>query len=259
MHLSNRKALVTGGGRGIGRSISLRLAREGCSVVINYVKNRQKAEETAKEIKKSGHPVHVVRADVAKTGDAKRLIENAYEKLGGLDLLVNNAAVSFFQAWDEISEETWDRTIDTNLKGAFFCSKYAAEKMIASGNGGSIVNISSTNGRVAEADVLHYNASKGGLEMLTKSLAIELAPYGIRVNAVSPGLIETEHAMAFLKDPAFREHYFHHIPLGRFGSPDECTGAVVFFASEDSSYITGQSLVIDGGLIADQCPKLGTE
>ena len=256
MRLKDRKALVTGGSRGIGRAISLGLAQEGCDVAINYARNTQAAEAAVAEVEKLGRRAFAIQGDVSKLPDIDRLVQEAARRLGRIDILVNNAGVAFIEPCLQISERTWDATFDTNLKGAFFCSQSVAKRMIAGEIKGSIINVSATNGTVAEADTAHYNASKGGLEMLTKSLAIELAPHGIRVNAIAPGVIETEIDVDFFADPAFKEHYRMHIPMKRFGKTAECVGAVVFFASDESSYITGRSLVIDGGLLSDQCPKL---
>ena len=256
MRLKDKKALVTGASRGIGRAIAIGLAREGCHVIVNYVRNQRAALEVVEEIEKLGRKVLAVQADVSRLADIERLVREAEAKLDGIDILVNNAGVAFIEPCIEITEKTWDSTLDTNLKGAFFCSQLVAKQMIARRISGVIINVSATNGMVAESDTVHYNASKSGLEMVTKSMAIELAPHDIRVNAIAPGIIETEIDEDFFADPAFKKHYGMHIPMKRFGQVKECVGAVIFFASPESSYITGQSLVIDGGLICDQCPKL---
>jgi NAD(P)-dependent dehydrogenase (short-subunit alcohol dehydrogenase family) len=256
MRLEGKKALVTGSSRGIGRALAVGMAQEGCSVVVNYHKNRAAAESTASEIEKLGSSVHIVQADVSEIDEISRLIIEAESFLGGIDVLVNNAAVNFYESWDEIGKESWDKTMHTNLRSAFFCSQFAAKGMIQRNAAGSIINLSSTNGTVAEYGVLVYNVSKGGMEMLTKSLALELAPHSIRVNALAPGLIETDANRSFIGEPQFRTHYKRHIPLKRFGTVEDCVGAAVFLASEESSYITGQSIIIDGGLLSDQCPPV---
>lgn len=256
MRLEGKKALITGASRGIGRGIAIGFAREGCDVVVNYVQNEKAARDTAGEIEKLGRKAVVVQADVSVVGELERLVRTSEDEMGRIDILVNNAAVNFYEHWSDISEKSWDLTMHTNLRSAFFCSQFTALSMVERGVRGSIINLSSTNGSVAELDVLVYNVSKGGMEMLTKSLALELAPHGIRVNALAPGLIETDANRSFISDPAFREHYEHHIPLKRFGTVEDCVGAAVLLASEESSYITGQSIVIDGGLISDQCPKI---
>lgn len=256
MRLPDKKALVTGASRGIGKAIAIGLAREGCDVVVNYVKNRQAADQVVAAIEKLGRRAIPIQADLSKLADIDRLIEETCREFGRIDVLVNNAGIAFIEPCMEITERTWRATMDTNLTGAFFCSQGVARRMIASKIHGAIINVSATNGTVAETDVAHYNAAKGGLEMVTKSMAIELAPHGIRVNAIAPGIIETEIDVDFFSDPAFKEHYCLHIPMKRFGKAEECVGAVVLFASDESSYITGQSLMIDGGLTCDQCPKL---
>jgi NAD(P)-dependent dehydrogenase (short-subunit alcohol dehydrogenase family) len=256
MRLEGKRALVTGSSRGIGKGIAIGLAREGCDVVINYKQSRDAAEATASEIEKLGRNTAVIQADVSKVSDIGRVVHETEAYLGGIDVVVNNAAVNFYEPWPDISEDSWDRTMHTNLRSAFFCSQFAALGMIKRNIAGSIINLSSTNGTVAELDVLVYNVSKGGMEMLTKSMALELAPEGIRVNALAPGLIETDANRSFIAEPAFREHYKQHIPLKRFGTVEDCVGAAVFLASEESSYMTGQSIVIDGGLLSEQCPRV---
>ena len=253
--LEAKTALVTGASRGIGRAVAIGLACEGCDVVVNYVRNQEAAKETAAAIRELGRKAIVVQADVSRLQDIEGLVRCAEDEFGRIDILVNNAGVAFVEPVLDISEQTWDATLHTNLKGVFFCSQCVARHMIANRISGAIVNVSSTNATVAEADTAHYNASKGGVELATKSLAIELAPHGIRVNAIAPGVIDTEIDTESFSDPAFRENYLNHIPMKRFGNPNECVGAVVFFASDESSYVTGQSLVIDGGLLCDQCPK----
>ncbi len=256
MKLRGKKALVTGSSRGIGKGIALGLAEQGCDLVINYVHNQEAAENVAAMIGKIGRESHVLNADISNMQDVERLILESERLLGRIDILVNNAAITLFEPWSVITEEHWDTVLNTNLKGSFFCAQIAARGMIDRNISGSIINISSTNGSVAEADVLTYNVSKGGVEMLTKSLAVELAPHNIRVNSIAPGIIKTDTGDIFFADPAFREHYRKHIPLGRFGSVCDCAGAVIFLASDESQYITGASIVIDGGLLSDQCPKL---
>jgi NAD(P)-dependent dehydrogenase (short-subunit alcohol dehydrogenase family) len=256
MRLKGKTALITGGGRGIGSGIAVAFAQEGCDVAVNFVKNRESAEKTASAIEGLGRSAFLIQADVSITAEAERLVQEAADSLGGIDILVNNAAVNLYGPWSAIDERSWNLIMNTNLRGAFFCAQFTAKSMIVQNRAGSIINLSSTNGRVAESDVLVYNVSKGGMEMLTKSLALELAPHGIRVNSLAPGFIETDANRSYIADPKFRSHYLSHIPLKRFGSVHDCVGAAVFLASDESAYMTGQSIIIDGGLISDQCPKL---
>ena len=256
MRIAGKSALVTGSSRGIGRAIALGLAREGADVVVNYVKREDAANQTAQAIRSLGRRSVCIQADLSQHKDALRLVEDAWKALGKIDILVNNAGVAYLEPFGQTSEATWDRTLSTNLKGPFFCAQKIATQMIAAGLAGRIVNVSSTNGLVAEALLAAYNASKGGLELLTKSLAIELAPHGITVNAIAPGMIQTQIGEDFEFDSRFHDYCLEHIPLGRKGQVEDCVGAAVFLVSDEAAYITGQTIVIDGGLTCDQIPRL---
>lgn len=256
MRLKGKTALVTGGSRGIGRAIAIGMAREGADVAINYVKNEETAHQVVTKIKESGRKSLAIRADISILSEIEEMVEKTWRELGGIDILVNNAGIAYIESFDKISEETWDRTMNVNLKGTFFCSQIVARRMIGEKRRGKIINVSATNGVVAEADTTHYNASKGGINMVTKSLAIELASYGINVNGIAPGVIQTEIDEVFFADKDFERHYQQHIPLGKFGTVEDCVGAAIFLASDEANYITGHTIVIDGGLISDQVPKL---
>lgn len=256
MRLQEKIALVTGSSRGIGRAIALGFAKEGGDVIVSYVKNKEAAREVVSQIKQMGRKSVALQADLGKLPDIKRLVERSWAEFGRIDILVNNAGVAYIEPFDKITEETWDRTLGVNLKGTFFCSQEVARLMIKNKIKGKIINMSATNGKMAEADTAHYNASKGGVDMLTQSLAIELAPCGINVNGLAPGVIKTEIDVDFFADPEFEEHYRRNIPLGKFGEVEECVGAAIFLATADSSYITGHTIVIDGGLTTQQVPKL---
>ncbi|MDO9464265.1 MAG: 3-oxoacyl-ACP reductase family protein [bacterium] len=256
MRLKEKVALVTGGSRGIGRAVALELAKEGADIGVNYAKNKAAADEIVSKIHLLGRNAIPIQADVGKITDIERMVEQIWEEFGRIDILVNNAGIAYIEPFFKVSEETWDRTLDVNLKGTFFTSQIVANKMIKKQIEGRIINVSATNGQVAEVDTVHYNASKGGMDMVTCSLAIELAPFGIRVNGIAPGIIKTEIDVDFFADSKFKEHYQQHIPMRRFGEVEEVGKTAVFLASDDSSYITGHTIVIDGGLLCEQVPKL---
>ncbi len=254
MRLQQKVALVTGSSRGIGRAIALGFAKEGADVIVNYLKNKKAAQEVVSKIKEMSRKSMAFQVDLGKLPDIERLVDRSWAEFGRIDILVNNAGVSYIEPFDKITEETWDRTLEVNLKGVFFCSQRVARLMIKNKIKGKIINVSSTNGEIAEANTAHYNASKGGVNMLTQSLAIELAPYGINVNGLAPGVIKTEIDVDFFVDPSFKEYYRKNIPLERFGEVEECVGAAIFLATNESSYVTGHTIIIDGGLLSQQVP-----
>ena len=254
--LTGRLALVTGGGRGIGRGISLMLAAHGADLAVIYRSNREAAEDVAEKARAMGRRANVFQWDMSRVEGMREMAESVRREAGPIHALVNNAGTADLESVFEVSEESWDRVMNVNLKGPFFLAQAAARLMAREKVEGRIINISSTNGFLAEAHLSAYNASKGGLELLTKSLAIELAPYKITCNSVAPGLIETEIGEDFEVADGFWEHVIGHIPAGRLGSPEECAGAVVLLASDAGRYITGQHIVVDGGLICDQVPRL---
>ncbi len=248
VRLQGRRALVTGGSRSIGRAISVGLAREGADVAVNYRQDRAAAEETAGAIRALGRRAAVVQGDTSVRADVDRLVRDAVEALGAIDLLINNAGVLKRTPLLEIEEREWDWILDTNLKGYFLVSQAVARHMIERGIEGAIVNTSSAGQAVAAPNLTHYCVAKAGIEMLTKQLALELAPHRIRVNAICPGLIETDLNRADIAQPAFRERRLARIPLREIGVPDDVVGAVVFLAAtSESRLVTGASLFIDGG------------
>jgi glucose 1-dehydrogenase len=248
MRLPGRRALVTGGSRSIGRGLALGLAREGADVVVNYRSDREAAERTAGEVRALGRRAAVVQGDTSVRAEVERLLESAVGALGGLDLLVNNAGVLRRTPFLEIPESEWDEILDTNLKGYFLVGQAVARHMVDRQVAGAIVNVSSAGQLVAAPNLTHYCAAKAGVEMLTKQMALELAPYRIRVNAVCPGLIETDLNRKDIADPAFRERRLARIPLREIGTPDDVVGAVVYLASsEEARLVTGASLFIDAG------------
>jgi NAD(P)-dependent dehydrogenase (short-subunit alcohol dehydrogenase family) len=246
-NLTGRKALVTGAARGIGKVLALALAEAGCDVAVLGL-HQDTLDEVAKEVRQTGRRSVAVQADVRRKEDVQRALAATVTALGGLDICVNNAGICIHESAEEMPEEHWDRVVDTNLKGVFLCCQAAAQAMIPQKRG-SIINIASMSGIVANVPQKqsHYNASKGGVRMLTRSLAVEWAPYGVRVNSICPGYIKTDLTLMAARMFAQWEAL---TPMGRLGEPDELRGAVVFLASDASSYMTGQDLVIDGGYTA---------
>ncbi|MGI6270546.1 MAG: 3-oxoacyl-[acyl-carrier-protein] reductase [Candidatus Howiella sp.] len=243
--LQGKTAVVTGGSRGIGRAICLAFAARGAKVVVNYAGNAAAAEETAAACRGMGAQAVAVQADVSKEGDCEVLFAAAVETFGRVDILVNNAGVTRDTLILRMSEADFDRVLDTNLKGAFFCMKQAA-KLMTRQRSGRILNISSVVGLRGNAGQVNYAASKAGLIGMTKSLAKELAPRGVTVNAIAPGFIETDMTGA-LSD-TIREKLLADIPMKALGRPEDVAAAAAFFAEDAAGYITGQVLCVDGGM-----------
>jgi NAD(P)-dependent dehydrogenase (short-subunit alcohol dehydrogenase family) len=245
MRLTGKVAIVTGASRGIGRGLALALAREGADVVVNSVDDKE-AEHVVHQIKALGREALAIKTDVSKASEVEEMVAITMDKFNQIDILVNNAGISVFTPFFEVTEEVWDRTIEVNLKGAFLCSQAAAREMVKR-KWGRIINITSCGAKLAFNHMPHYCASKGGLTSLTMQMAVELGRYNITVNAVGPGLIQTEANARILADRSVYEFYVGRIPLGRAGEPKDVAGAVVFLASDDADYITGQSFYVDGG------------
>lgn len=254
--LEGKTALVSGASRGIGADVALGLAEAGADVAVLYRSRAEDAERTAAAVEKLGRRAFVRKQDVGDLDTLPEAVEAVVGALGRLDILVNNAGVADLVPFAEVDRELMERTMRVNVTGPFFLSQAAAKHMAGRGGGGRIVNVTSTNGFVAEALLAPYNASKGAMEMLTKSLAIELGPHKITVNSVAPGLIGTEIALDFPLKPEFWEYAKEHIPLGQLGDPKDVAGAVVYLASEAAKYVTGQHIIVDGGLLADQFPRM---
>lgn len=247
--LTDKKAIVTGGGRGLGRTIAIGLARFGADVAI-VARTASELEITAREIEKLGRRVLVFPSDVSKKENIERVVNEVVAQWGRLDILVNNAGVDAAKPALDYSEDDWDLVIDINLKGYFLFAQAVARRMKETG-GGTIVNNSSICGNVAVKNIVAYNASKGGVNMLTRTLAVEWAPYNIRVNAFSPAYMEAFMPGAASEHDENKERAIRELtPLGRRGKPEELVGPVVFLASDASSYVTGEILMVDGGWTA---------
>lgn len=238
--LNGRVALVTGAARGVGKGIALELARAGCDVAVNDL---TQAAETIAEITALGRRAIPLQADVSRSGEVRSMIDVVGNAFGRLDILVNNAGVQTWSPLLDLRESDWDRVIETNLKGCFLCTQAAAKVMSATG---AIVNIGSGCNKWAFRNLVDYTASKGGIEAFTKVAAVELGPRGIRVNCVAPGAIEIERTRAEIED--YADTWACLTPLGRIGYPADVGRAVVFLASDASSFITGQTIWVDGGL-----------
>lgn len=239
-------ALVTGASRGIGRGIALALAEAGYDVGVNYASSQQEALEVAKGCRAAGAQAEALPADVGDIPALKGLLAAFLERFGHLDLLVNNAGIGLKVPFLETTEEQYDRVMDVNLRGVFFCTQMAAQAMIARGQGGVIINNTSIHREIQYPNTSVYGPAKAALEKFTRHAALELAPHGIRVNAVAPGATITQEGLD--TTPHWRL-VRTRIPLGRHGLPEDVAQAVVFLASEQASYITGASLTIDGGAV----------
>lgn len=246
MQLKGKTALVTGSGRGLGKAIAKKLAQMGANIVINDVESSDSVDATAEEFKSEGYSVAVTKGDVRNEEDVKRMIKVAVDSFGSLDILVNNAGVTRDKPMAMMSEEDWDLVLDINLKGAFLCTK-AATKIMMKQRRGKIINIASVAGIMGNPGQANYSASKAGLIGLTKSTAREFASRNITCNAVAPGFILSK--MTEVLPDKVKETYLNSIPLKRFGTPEDVANAVGFLASEESDYITGQVIHIDGGLV----------
>ncbi|MFZ5917432.1 MAG: 3-oxoacyl-[acyl-carrier-protein] reductase [Chloroflexota bacterium] len=246
MRLANKVAVVTGGSRGIGRGIALRLAAEGARVVVNFRNNGAAAQEVVNLIEEQGGMAMAVQADVSLMVEAQTLVKTAVDAYGRLDILVNNAGTTRDMLIVMMKEEDWDLVLETNLKSAFNCCKAAARPMMRQ-RYGRIVNITSVSGLAGQAGQTNYSASKAGLIGFTKSLAKELGPRNITVNAVAPGFVYTDLTADLSQD--MLDLALRMTPLGRFGTVEDMAGAVAFLASDEASFITGQILSVDGGLV----------
>ncbi|ACQ52583.1 SDR family oxidoreductase [Clostridium botulinum] len=245
VNLIGKVAIVTGGSRGIGRSIALELTKAGANVIINYNKNKEDALETLSLIKDLGGYGYVCKADVSDYDSSKKLIEFAINKFGKIDILVNNAGIAKIGLFIDMDENDWDNIINTNLKGVFNCSHNVIKYMLDKGEG-TIINVSSMWGNIGASCEVIYSASKGGINAFTKALAKELGPNNIRVNAVAPGVINTDMNSCLCEEDM--DNLKNEIPLMRLGEGEEVGKVVAFLSSKDSSYINGQIITIDGAM-----------
>jgi 2-deoxy-D-gluconate 3-dehydrogenase len=251
--LSGRTAIVTGGAMGIGQAIALRLSEAGARIMIADIAE-EASSRTVERIKADGGTAKFIVADAGKAADAERVVRSTVDAYGTVDILVNNAGIYPLAPLLEISEELWDRTHDVNLKGVFFYSKAAALQMISAGHSGRIINIASIDSLHPDPNVAHYSAAKGGLIMLTKALALELAPHGILVNAVAPGDVQTPGTEAILEAMGASadevlETLLPRLPLGRAAQSDDVAKVVLFLAGGAADYMTGTVVLVDGGRI----------
>ncbi len=248
MKLKGKVAIVTGAGRGIGAAIASGYAREGAAVIVNYSVSAQAAAEVASAIEGAGGRAAAVQADVGDLASHEALIRAALERFGRLDILVNNAAIDRRVPILEAAPEQWDAVFNVNLRGPYFLAQRAAKEMMSSG-GGAVLNISSVHDEQAHRNNSIYTIAKGGMKLMTRCMALEWAPLGIRVNSLSPGAILTDINRAVLADEAYKQRVLEKIPLGRIGSVEDLAAAAILLVSSEGSYITGSTFYIDGGLL----------
>jgi glucose 1-dehydrogenase len=253
--IEGKNVLVTGGSSGIGQAIAVRFAEYGANVAINYLRQPEEAAETEEQVQacvrnvqREGVKDVLVQGDVSNEDDAVRMVADAVEGLGGIDILVNNAGIQISRPTEELSSADFDRVLAVNLRGSFLCAREAIRHFLAEDKGGSIVNISSVHQLIPKPGYLGYSASKGGMQNLTRTLALEYAGRGIRVNGIGPGATVTPINRAWIDDPEKRAQVEEHIPMRRAGDSDEMAGVTAFLASDDAAYITGQTIFVDGGL-----------
>jgi glucose 1-dehydrogenase len=253
--IAGKNVLVTGGSSGIGQAIAVRFAEHGANVAINYLTQPEEAHDTEEQVhacvrrvQQEGVRDVLVGGDVSNEDDVVRMVGKAVEGLGGIDIVVNNAGIQISRPSEELSGADFDRVLAVNLRGAFLCAREAIRHFLAEDKSGSIVNVSSVHQLIPKPGYLGYSASKGGMQNLTRTLALEYAGRGIRVNGVGPGATVTPINRAWIDDPVKRAQVEEHIPMRRAGEADEMAGVACFLASDLAAYITGQTLFVDGGL-----------
>jgi glucose 1-dehydrogenase len=253
--LAGKNVLVTGGTSGIGQAIAVRFAENGSNVAINYVRDAKEADETEMQVRDCLARVQqlgvrdvVVGADVSSEEAVEAMMARTIEQLGGVDVLVNNAGIQISRPSHELSAADFEKVLAVNLRGAFLCAREAISHFLEAGKPGVIVNITSVHQEIPKPNYLGYSVSKGGMQNLTRTLALEYAGRGIRVNAVGPGATVTPINRAWIDDPEKSAQVTSHIPIPRAGTADEMAGVVCFLASDDAAYVTGQTIFVDGGL-----------
>jgi NAD(P)-dependent dehydrogenase (short-subunit alcohol dehydrogenase family) len=246
MRLKDKVALVTGGSRSIGRAICLGFAREGADVAVNYVQDATAADEVVQVIRGLGRQAIAVQADVSQAKQVQAMVTKVVDTFGRIDVLVNNAAQILRSPFLEITEELWDHVIDVDLKGEFLVGQAVARQMVKQ-KSGAIINVSSICATLAQYELAHYQAAKGGINALSRGMALELAPHGIRVNVLQPGVISTDVNRTLFATPESRTARAAKIPLNRLGTPEDLVGAAIYLASGESAFTTGIALPVDGG------------
>jgi len=253
--LKGKNVLITGGTSGIGQAIAVRFAEYGSNVAINYLRQPQEATETEQQVHACVNRVHqegvqdvLVQGDVSKEDDVVRMVDDASQQLGGLDVLINNAGIQISKPSHELTSAEFDKVLAVNLRGSFLCAREAIRRFVKAGTPGVVINVSSVHQRIPKPSYLGYSVSKGGMQNLTTTLALEYARNDIRINAVAPGATITPINRAWVDDPVKKEQVESHIPLHRPGTADEMGGVACFLASDDAAYITGQVIYVDGGL-----------
>jgi glucose 1-dehydrogenase len=253
--LKGKGVLVTGGTSGIGQAIAVRFAQHGANLAINYLRQPDEAADTEAQVdacvasvQREGVRDVLVQGDVSREEEAVRMVAQAAGELGGLDILVNNAGIQISRTSEELSSDDFDKVLAVNLRGAFLCAREAIRHFLAEDKPGVIINVSSVHQLIPKPDYLGYSVSKGGMQNLTRTLALEYAARGIRVNGIGPGATVTPINRAWIDDPVKREMVESHIPMRRAGTADEMGAVACFLASDDAAYITGQTIFVDGGL-----------
>lgn len=242
-------AIVTGSSQGIGQAIAVRLAQDGMSIAIDYHTHEEGANETLRQVEAAGGRGVVIKADLSIVSEINNLIDQTLKTFGRTDILVNNAGIEKRKDYWEVTESEYEAVMNVNLKGVFFATQAVVRHFLSQKRGGKIINISSVHEELPFPHFASYCTSKGGLKMMTRNLAIELAPFGIMVNSIAPGAIETPINKALLSDPAELSALLENIPLKRLGQPSDVAEAVAFLASDKANYITGTTIFVDGGLL----------